>query len=160
MHICTHTHTHTQHHPTPVTMSVTALHGEPYIMFSMEKKIMLCINCFRDMRVWVLFCHFCMLSVYHCHMYSVIYGYWRGLGTRECESCSVTFSFTSVLTRSLFKETRDIRAWVLFCHFCIRYRSVIYCSLLLKGTGDMRVRVLFCHFLYQLSFCVGCFTLI
>lgn len=28
-----------------------ALHGEPYIMFSMEKKIMLCINCFRDMRI-------------------------------------------------------------------------------------------------------------
>lgn len=28
-----------------------SLHGEPYIMFSMEKKIMLCINCFRDMRI-------------------------------------------------------------------------------------------------------------
>ncbi|XP_005094247.1 RING finger protein 207 [Aplysia californica] len=28
-----------------------ALHGEPYIMFSSEKKIMLCINCFRDMRI-------------------------------------------------------------------------------------------------------------
>ncbi|KAK6176939.1 hypothetical protein SNE40_015141 [Patella caerulea] len=27
------------------------LHGEPYIMFSSEKKIMLCIKCFRDMRV-------------------------------------------------------------------------------------------------------------
>ncbi|ESO98529.1 hypothetical protein LOTGIDRAFT_142801 [Lottia gigantea] len=28
-----------------------SLHGEPYIMFSSEKKIMLCIKCFRDMRV-------------------------------------------------------------------------------------------------------------
>lgn len=28
-----------------------SLHGEPYIMFSMEKKFMLCINCFRDMRI-------------------------------------------------------------------------------------------------------------
>ncbi|XP_041377186.1 RING finger protein 207-like [Gigantopelta aegis] len=28
-----------------------SLHGEPYIMFSAEKKIMLCINCFRDMRI-------------------------------------------------------------------------------------------------------------
>ncbi|CAG5121432.1 unnamed protein product [Candidula unifasciata] len=27
------------------------LHEEPYIMFSSEKKIMLCINCFRDMRI-------------------------------------------------------------------------------------------------------------
>lgn len=28
-----------------------ALHGEQYIMFSTEKKVMLCINCFRDMKV-------------------------------------------------------------------------------------------------------------
>lgn len=28
-----------------------SLHGEPFIMFSMEKKILLCINCFRDMRI-------------------------------------------------------------------------------------------------------------
>ncbi|KAH9523105.1 hypothetical protein Btru_065815 [Bulinus truncatus] len=28
-----------------------SLHDEPYIMFSSEKKIMLCINCFRDMRI-------------------------------------------------------------------------------------------------------------
>ncbi|XP_067659126.1 RING finger protein 207-like [Haliotis asinina] len=28
-----------------------SLHKEPYIMFSTEKKIMLCINCFRDMRI-------------------------------------------------------------------------------------------------------------
>lgn len=28
-----------------------SLHEEPYIMFSSEKKIMLCINCFRDMRI-------------------------------------------------------------------------------------------------------------
>ncbi|XP_046326128.1 RING finger protein 207-like isoform X1 [Haliotis rufescens] len=28
-----------------------SLHKEPYIMFSIEKKIMLCINCFRDMRI-------------------------------------------------------------------------------------------------------------
>eukprot|EP00061_Rhincodon_typus_P012341 g38011.t1 len=27
------------------------LHEEPYIMFSTEKKSMLCINCFRDMQV-------------------------------------------------------------------------------------------------------------
>ncbi|KAL4217956.1 hypothetical protein ACF0H5_022695 [Mactra antiquata] len=27
------------------------IHGEPYILFSTEKKIMLCINCFRDMKV-------------------------------------------------------------------------------------------------------------
>ncbi|RUS90927.1 hypothetical protein EGW08_001324 [Elysia chlorotica] len=27
------------------------IHEEPYIMFSSEKKIMLCINCFRDMRI-------------------------------------------------------------------------------------------------------------
>lgn len=27
------------------------IHEEPYIMFSNEKKIMLCINCFRDMRI-------------------------------------------------------------------------------------------------------------
>uniref|UniRef100_A0A2C9LLC5 RING finger protein 207 n=1 Tax=Biomphalaria glabrata TaxID=6526 RepID=A0A2C9LLC5_BIOGL len=27
------------------------LHDEPYIMFSSEKKLMLCINCFRDMRI-------------------------------------------------------------------------------------------------------------
>ena len=51
---------------------VTALHGEPYIMFSMEKKIMLCINCFRDMRVWVLFCHLLhqlLLSHVLCHLW-------------------------------------------------------------------------------------------
>ncbi|XP_072210266.1 RING finger protein 207 isoform X2 [Excalfactoria chinensis] len=29
---------------------LTALHEEPYIMFSTEKKSMLCINCFRDMQ--------------------------------------------------------------------------------------------------------------
>ncbi|KAL8572620.1 hypothetical protein ACOMHN_016470 [Nucella lapillus] len=28
-----------------------SLHEEPFIMFSMEKKILLCINCFRDMRI-------------------------------------------------------------------------------------------------------------
>ncbi|XP_064610382.1 RING finger protein 207-like [Liolophura sinensis] len=27
------------------------LHSEPYIMFSTEKKVMLCINCFRDMKI-------------------------------------------------------------------------------------------------------------
>lgn len=27
------------------------VHGEPYILFSTEKKVMLCINCFRDMKV-------------------------------------------------------------------------------------------------------------
>ncbi|KAL3862088.1 hypothetical protein ACJMK2_008082 [Sinanodonta woodiana] len=27
------------------------VHGEPYILFSTEKKLMLCINCFRDMKV-------------------------------------------------------------------------------------------------------------
>lgn len=31
----------------------SALHEEFYIMFSTEKKSMLCINCFRDMPVWV-----------------------------------------------------------------------------------------------------------
>lgn len=30
--------------------SPAALHEEPYIMFSTEKKSMLCINCFRDMQ--------------------------------------------------------------------------------------------------------------
>lgn len=31
-------------------LSLAALHEEPYIMFSTEKKSMLCINCFRDMQ--------------------------------------------------------------------------------------------------------------
>lgn len=31
-------------------LSPAALHEEPYIMFSTEKKSMLCINCFRDMQ--------------------------------------------------------------------------------------------------------------
>ncbi|KAK2513567.1 hypothetical protein Q9233_015417 [Columba guinea] len=34
----------------PSTLSLAALHEEPYIMFSTEKKSMLCINCFRDMQ--------------------------------------------------------------------------------------------------------------
>lgn len=40
----------------------TALHEELYIMFSTEKKSMLCINCFRDMPVWVQF--FSLIGVY------------------------------------------------------------------------------------------------
>ena len=31
----------------------TALHTEPYIMFSTDKKSLLCIRCFRDMQGWV-----------------------------------------------------------------------------------------------------------
>lgn len=31
----------------------TALHAEPYIMFSTDKKSLLCIRCFRDMQGWV-----------------------------------------------------------------------------------------------------------
>lgn len=31
----------------------TALHEEPYILFSTENKSMLCIKCFRDTQVWV-----------------------------------------------------------------------------------------------------------
>lgn len=31
----------------------TALHSEPYIMFSTDKKSLLCIRCFRDMQGWV-----------------------------------------------------------------------------------------------------------
>lgn len=34
----------------PTPLSFAALHEEPYIMFSTEKKSMLCINCFRDMQ--------------------------------------------------------------------------------------------------------------
>lgn len=34
-----------------ICLSLAALHEEPYIMFSTEKKSMLCINCFRDMPV-------------------------------------------------------------------------------------------------------------
>lgn len=34
----------------PASLSLAALHEEPYIMFSTEKKSMLCINCFRDMQ--------------------------------------------------------------------------------------------------------------
>ena len=30
-----------------------ALHSEPYIMFSTDKKSLLCIRCFRDMQGWV-----------------------------------------------------------------------------------------------------------
>lgn len=30
-----------------------ALHAEPYIMFSTDKKSLLCIRCFRDMQGWV-----------------------------------------------------------------------------------------------------------
>lgn len=33
-----------------MSLSPAALHEEPYIMFSTEKKSMLCINCFRDMQ--------------------------------------------------------------------------------------------------------------
>ncbi|KAK4809867.1 hypothetical protein QYF61_022698 [Mycteria americana] len=41
------------HHAVPgclTPLSLAALHEEPYIMFSTEKKSMLCINCFRDMQ--------------------------------------------------------------------------------------------------------------
>lgn len=33
--------------------SAAALHAEPYIMFSTDKKSLLCIRCFRDMQGWV-----------------------------------------------------------------------------------------------------------
>lgn len=36
--------------PTPSA----ALHSEPYIMFSTDKKSLLCIRCFRDMQGWVV----------------------------------------------------------------------------------------------------------
>lgn len=35
------------------TAPAAALHAEPYIMFSTDKKSLLCIRCFRDMQGWV-----------------------------------------------------------------------------------------------------------
>ncbi|KAH3826960.1 RING finger protein 207-like [Dreissena polymorpha] len=40
---------HTKH--TRDSQKDCKIHGEPYILFSTEKKVMLCINCFRDMKV-------------------------------------------------------------------------------------------------------------
>lgn len=39
--------------PLTTALLSAALHAEPYIMFSTDKKSLLCIRCFRDMQGWV-----------------------------------------------------------------------------------------------------------
>ena len=39
--------------PAAPAAPAAALHAEPYIMFSTDKKSLLCIRCFRDMQGWV-----------------------------------------------------------------------------------------------------------
>lgn len=39
--------------PALTAVPSAALHAEPYIMFSTDKKSLLCIRCFRDMQGWV-----------------------------------------------------------------------------------------------------------
>ena len=41
------------HRRPPPAPPSAALHAEPYIMFSTDKKSLLCIRCFRDMQGWV-----------------------------------------------------------------------------------------------------------
>lgn len=40
--------------PALTVATFAALHTEPYIMFSTDKKSLLCIRCFRDMQGWVV----------------------------------------------------------------------------------------------------------
>lgn len=41
------------HRPALTAAPSAALHAEPYLMFSTDKKSLLCIRCFRDLQGWV-----------------------------------------------------------------------------------------------------------